>query len=219
MNKRFETVIFDLDGTLVDTVADVTDGVNHALKLMGSSPLSQEQVKKAVGPGKEEFIRIIFPDVENPDIESFLSFFREYYWDHCLDKTDFFPGMKEVLTAFKDRKLAVASNKPCRFTHRILEGLGVSPWFDAVLGPEDVTHAKPHPEMILKAVEALDAEPADCLLVGDTDKDMEAGRGAGVCLCGAGYGYGSSEDLLKYKPDYFIDLPSDLFSIIGNHQP
>jgi phosphoglycolate phosphatase len=217
MNCRFDTVIFDLDGTLVDTVADVTAGVNHALEILGFSPLSVEEVKKAVGPGKEEFVRILFPDDANPDVESFLTLFREFYWDHCLDKTDLYPGMKDVLTGLRDRKLAIASNKPSRFTIKILEGLGIREWFQVVLGPEDVLHAKPHPEMILKVISSMDAYPYKTLLVGDTDKDMLAGRGAGVSLCGVEYGYGLPGELSRVKPEFIITVPSDLLGILKNN--
>ena len=217
MSRRFNTVIFDLDGTLVDTLNDVTAGVNHALRLMGLSPLSKDQVKKAVGPGKEEFVRVVFPDEDNPDMDRFLSLFREFYWEHCLDETGLYPGMIEILSTLKNGKLAVASNKPSRFTHRILEGLGIREWFDEVLGPEDVIHAKPHPEMILKVVDSLHANPAEVLFVGDTDMDMQAGREAGVIICGVRYGYGPADDLLKYNPDYFIDMPMDLMNVIGSH--
>ena len=216
MNNRFETVIFDLDGTLVDTVTDVTRGVNHALERMGFPSRSVEQVKKAVGPGKEEFIRNIFPDEEDPDMDTFLSLFRDFYWEHCLDETVLYSGMKDVLTQLRELNLAVASNKPNRYTFKILEGLGVREWFTVILGPEDVLHAKPHPEMILKVLSTMNTSPVKTLMVGDTDKDMMAGRGAGVSLCGAQYGYGLDEDLFKLNPEFLITMPSDLLPILNN---
>lgn len=216
MSNRFETVIFDLDGTLVDTVTDVTMGVNHALRSMGFSSRSVEEVKKAVGPGKEEFIRNIFPDEDDPDVDTFLSLFRDFYWEHCLDETVLYSGMKDVLAQLQKLNLAVASNKPSRFTIKILEGLGVREWFSVILGPEDVLQAKPHPEMILKVLNTVDTSPVKTLMVGDTDKDMMAGRGAGVSLCGAQYGYGLDEDLSKLNPEFLITMPSDLLAILNN---
>ena len=217
MNNRFETVIFDLDGTLVDTVTDVTRGVNHALERMGFPSRSVEQVKKAVGPGKEEFIRNIFPDEDDPDMDTFLSLFRDFYWEHCLDETVLYSGMKDVLTQLRELNLAVASNKPNRFTIKILEGLGVREWFTVILGPEDVLHAKPHPEMIIKLIERVEGKPSQTLLVGDTDMDIRAGRGAGIGVCGVRYGYGQIDDMERLSPDFFIDSPEELLSILDNH--
>ena len=218
MKREFHTIVFDLDGTLADTLPDVASGVNKALEQMGHSPLSIQQVKKAVGPGKDEFIRAIFPGVENPEGKTFLSLFRGIYWEHCLDETQLFPGMEEVLNRLENRKLGVASNKPRAYTEKILEGLGVRFCFDEVLGPEDVVHAKPHPEMIIKLVERVEGKPSQTLLVGDTDMDIRAGRGAGIGVCGVRYGYGRVVDMERLSPDFFIDSPEELLSILDNHQ-
>ena len=216
MARDFNTIVFDLDGTLVDTIRDVADGVNGALHRMGFPPISLEQVRKAVGPGKDEFIRMIFPDVEKPDTKAFLRIFREIYWDHCLDRTSLFEGMDGVLARLQDRKLGVASNKPKAFSERILEGLGVRSLFEEVMGPEDVVHAKPHPEMVVKLLKRVGGQPAKTLLIGDTDMDMLAGRGAGVEICGVRYGYGRAEDIERLNPNFMIDKPAHLLEIIDN---
>jgi phosphoglycolate phosphatase len=217
MGRDFHMVIFDLDGTLADTIADVAYGVNEALGRMDFPPIPLEQVKKAVGPGRDEFIRMIFPNVKNPDTKAFLSIFREIYWDHCLDQTSLFEGMDSVLARLRGRRLGVASNKPKAFSEKILKGLGVRGHFNEVMGPEDVVHAKPHPEMIIKLLERVNGKPAKTLLVGDTDKDMLAGRGAGVGICGVSYGYGRVEDIERQNPDFMIECPADLLEIIVNH--
>ena len=216
MAREFNTIIFDLDGTLADTIHDVASGVNEALLRMDFPSISLEQVKKAVGPGKDEFIRMIFPNVENPDTKSFLSIFREIYWDHCLDQTSLFEGMDDVLTLLRGRKLGVASNKPKAFSEKILKGLGVRNLFEEVMGPEDVIHAKPHPEMIFKFIERVGGKPAKTLLIGDTDKDMLAGRGAGVGVCGVRYGYGRIEDIERQNPDFMIESPVEILEILEN---
>ena len=216
MAREFNTIIFDLDGTLADTIHDVASGVNEALLRMDFPSISLEQVKKAVGPGKDEFIRMIFPNVENPDTKSFLSIFREIYWDHCLDQTSLFEGMDDVLTLLRGRKLGVASNKPKAFSEKILKGLGVRNLFEEVMGPEDVIHAKPHPEMIFKFIERVGGKPAKTLLIGDTDKDMLAGRGAGVGVCGVRYGYGRIEDIERQNPDFMIESPAEILEILEN---
>ena len=216
MIKVCDTVIFDLDGTLADTAVDVQNGVNHALDEMGYSPLPINQVMQAIGPGKEEFVKIIFPEEDNPDMKSFLEIFRQNYWDHCLDQTKLFPGIYEVIKEINGRKLAVASNKPKKYTEKILDGLGIKSFFNRVVGPEDVKRPKPYPDMILKVLELIGSSHQNTLFVGDTDKDMRAGKDAGVKLCGVRYGYGSSEDIVRLNPDYMIDCPEELLAIL-NH--
>jgi len=217
MNHRFETIIFDLDGTLADTAPDVMVAINHALNKMKARPVSLDQVKRAIGPGKEEFIQTVLPDARKSEKEKFLASFRAFYWDHCLSQTALYPQMEEVLNKLQGRALAVASNKPRFFTEKILKGLGVLDLFHGVVGPEDVTHAKPHPEMIVALLKRLEKKPSRTLLVGDTDKDMLAGRGAGVRLCAVRYGYGRSEDLIPQRPDFLIDYPGELLDIIDNN--
>ena len=217
MSRTFDTVVFDLDGTLADTMPDVAYGVNHALREMGFPHISFEQVKKAIGPGRDEFIRAIFPGEKNPDTKTFLSIFREIYWDHCLEKTRLFSGMKDVLLDLRNLNLGVASNKPRIFTEKILDGLGIRSYFNEVMGPEDVTYAKPHPEMIIKIMERVEGEPSRTLFVGDTDKDILAGQNAGVGVCGVRYGYGEVEDIELLKPDYLIRIPAELVEVVNNN--
>ena len=217
MENIFSTVIFDLDGTLADTLQDVGNAINESLRHLGFPPLSIEQIRKAIGPGKDTFIQRIFPDVENPDYSSFIRYFREVYWDHCLDRTRLFDGIISVLERLKDCGLGVASNKPRRFSEKILQGLGVRDRFQTVLGPEDVKHSKPHPEMVTKAIEVLGGRPSKTLFVGDTDHDMLAGRDAGVRICAVRYGYGEWESLRRQKPDFIANSPAEVIDIIDNH--
>jgi len=113
--------------------------------------------------------------------------------------------------------LAVASNKPSRYTERILTGLAVRDRFTVILGPEDVTHTKPHPEMIIKALAVLNTKSENTLFVGDTQMDLDAGRGAGVPFCLARYGYGDEAFFTSTNSEYSINKPVDLLNIVGNH--
>ena len=96
MHGRFKTILFDLDGTLADTLQDVGDAINHALYRMGRPAMPPERIRRAVGPGREAFIQQVFPGVKNPDYEAFIGLFRAFYWDHCLDRTRLFEGMGEI---------------------------------------------------------------------------------------------------------------------------
>ena len=217
MSENYDTIVFDLDGTLADTIPDVAFCINHALNRMGFLPISLERVKQAIGPGRDEFIRAIFPNEGEPDSKTFLALFREIYWERCVEETRLFEGVKEVLEAFEDLRFGVASNKPKIFSERILQGLGIRDRFAEVIGPEDVIHAKPHPEMILKILDRMKGSPLKTLFIGDTDKDILAGQNAGVRVCGVRYGYGKVEDIEQLTPDFLIDRPMELIEIIHNH--
>jgi len=216
--KKFDTVIFDLDGTLADTLKDLTEGMNYALGKMGYPTVSSDQAKQAVGPGKEEFVRVLFSGEDNPDTETFVSLFRERYWECCLDQTRLYPGMDVVLDKLKDFKLSVASNKPIRFVEKILNGLGVRSQFKFTIGADEVEQAKPHPEMILRALNEIQSDPHRTLFIGDTTNDMEAGRNAGVTCCGVHYGYGNQAKVMESHPDFQITKPLELLDILCNHR-
>ena len=217
MKKKYDTVIFDLDGTLADTLQDLTEGMNYALEKMGYQTVSKEQAKQAVGPGKEEFVRALFPGEENPDTETFVSFFRERHWDCCLNQTRLYPGMESVLEKLKDLNLTVASNKPIRFVEKILIGLDVRSEFDFTIGADEVAQAKPHPEMILRTLKEMKSSPERTLFIGDTANDMQAGRSAGVGLCGVRYGYGDQSRVMDSNPDFHIEKPLELLGILCNN--
>jgi phosphoglycolate phosphatase len=217
VKHSFHTLIFDLDGTLIDSASDVIDSVYFALGEMGAPLIRREAIKKVIGPGRDAFFKAVFPDGRKKEFNRFISIFREYYWEHCLDQTTLFPGVSQVLSKIKDQKLAIASNKPKLFIEKILTGLHIRDRFHCVVGPEDVRQAKPDPEMIDKILDLCDGLSLKTLLIGDTDKDMMAGRAAGVRVCGVRYGYGDEHDLESQNPDFMVDQAEELISIIGNH--
>ena len=217
MSRSFDTLIFDLDGTLIDSIADVHFSINSALKEMGEPQINREGIKRAIGPGQDDFLKVIFPDGKRADVKRFISIFRKYYWEHCLDQTALFPGVRTVLSTLKDKKFAIASNKPKVFVERITAGLNILKQFRCVVGPEDVKVVKPDPEMVVKVLQLCGFEPDRALLIGDTDRDIMAGRAAGVCVCGVRYGYGDRNDLESQKPDFVVDRAEELIDIVSNH--
>ncbi len=215
----FDTLMFDLDGTLADTIEDVTLAINHAMRNMNLPEKTRDEVQYAIGPGQAEFMNILFTKeiAEKIDSKLFVSLFREYYWEHCVVNTILFPEIPECLDLFKDKHLTVASNKPKPFVLKILEELAVIDHFELILCPEDVTSPKPHPEMIVKTLKHIGSSPQKSLMIGDTDKDIAAGRRAGVVTCGVEYGYGDNQQLLDHQPDYFIKSAFEIKDIVLNH--
>lgn len=216
MKNNFKTLIFDFDGTLVDTAKDVMASINVALEKLGIDSVSQKHIKKCIGPGKDKFIKAVLGKEFQKYEEKFIFLFREYYWEHCLDNTRLFTGIENILQKYQDKKISVASNKPRFFIERILGGLFALDFFDVIVGAEDVKQAKPHPEMVEKILERTGAVKNQILLIGDTENDIIAGHKAGVSTCGVNYGYGDRRLIEKQKPRFIIDHPLDLFNIIGN---
>jgi phosphoglycolate phosphatase-like HAD superfamily hydrolase len=149
-------------------------------------------------------------------LDEFISLFRRCYANHCLDNTTLFAGVEEMLQALNEYKLAIASNKPNVYTTSILEGLDQRSRFDLIIGPEDVKHLKPHPEMLHYAINALSGRPETSLMIGDTDNDILAAQAANVVSCAVGWGYAPRNKLRETNPDYFINSPVDLLKIVQN---
>lgn len=212
---KIDTILFDFDGTLVDTKHDVWDALNFTRKQIGLLPFNEEEVTGVLGPGKTEFLELVYPDGSEDEKEAFLAKFQAYYFERCLVKTRFYSGMESVLQSLSHKTLAVASNKPRAFIEKILKGLHADHLFSFIISPEDVNFTKPHPEMVLKAITALHAVPERTLLVGDTEKDMFAGRAAGVAVCWADYGYGNKDRLGETVPDFSIQTPDGLLAVLN----
>jgi len=206
----FKKIIFDLDGTLVNTYPDVSACINRALVKMGRRPLTEAEARLAIGPGKEAFLKAVLGDQAASEEQHFLKIFREFYHIHCLDTTTVFPGIEALLQKLQGVTLLVATNKPGPAARRILKGLNIIDYFERVIGPEDVVHAKPHPEMIEFAVQHSPTPKEATLFIGDTDLDIKAGNAAGVMTCAALYGYGNQAAVLNENPDYFVHSPLEI---------
>ncbi len=212
--SSIKLIIFDLDGTLVNTAPDVHESVNLVLKKMGLPKVTLEQTKKAIGPGPAVFSRIILGEDNIHRFEEDRNIFRPVYLEKCLDKTNAFPGITELLNKLNAYKLAVATNKPSNSTNLILDGLNLKNYFKLVVGADHVEHPKPHPDMIYYACTKFQISPQQTLVIGDTDNDILAANSAGAYSCLAGWGYSSEKENLKVFSDFYIDLPVDVQEIL-----
>ena len=212
----FDILIFDFDGTLVNTAPDVHTCCNLTLAQMDLGQISLEQAKLAIGPGPDNFATITLGKNNVHRLDEFIQIFRHHYNEHCLDKTTLFPGIKKLLTVLSGHKMVIASNKPRVYTNVIIEGLGQHSHFDLLVGPEDVNQLKPHPEMLVYAIKKLGGNADTTLMIGDTDNDILAAQAAKVTSCAVCWGYAPRETLVDAKPDFFIKHPSDLIEIVYN---
>ena len=210
MKRRVDLILFDLDGTLADTGADLANAVNFTRARFDLPPLAAGRIHAHVGLGVEHLLRHTLP-IKNPEhFRQVAGVFTPYYEDHLLDRTVLYPGAREILEYFQDKRRVVATNKVQRFAEAVVRGLGVRECFDLILGGDSAAEKKPHPALLILALQKYRTTPADALMVGDGDTDVEAGRRAGVVTCGVSYGLGDKDRLRASNPDFLIDRLEEL---------
>lgn len=203
MIPRFPVYLFDLDGTLLDSAEDICGAVQQVLAGTGRPDIPFEFLKGYIGRHLLDLFRDIFPNRSPEQIDALIAQYRAFYPARGHKLTRMYPGVAEALSALPGRK-SVATTKGTPATRLILEQFGMIQYFDHVQGTDGFP-CKPAPDVIWTALAALGAEPADCLMVGDSAADMEAGRLAGVKTCAVRYGYGKPEDLARFEPDFWVD--------------
>jgi phosphoglycolate phosphatase len=220
---RFDLIIFDFDGTLVDTKDDIAASVNALRARQNLPPVSTATVVGWVGDGAPVLVAraLGVPEKEAGTSERAaegLTFFREHYPAHMLDRARPYPGVAETLEALSaaGRTLAVVSNKPEAMCVRMLDGLGLARFFTDVLGGDSLPVKKPDPAPVRHVLERHGVEPARAALVGDGAQDMLAGRAAGVTTVAALYGFRSREELLPTRPDHWIGSAPDLLELLDD---
>lgn len=214
-NLPIDLLIFDLDGTLADTRKDLTNAVNYARKQFGLSKLNIDTVMQYVGQGARRLLERALPPEHQNHIDEALKNFCEYYTQHALDFTTLYPSVRETLEHFKNKKMAVISNKPEDLSRIVLQGLGIDTYFDLILGGDSLTVMKPDPEPIFHVLRELEVKPERAVMIGDGTTDMEAGKQAGVHTCAVTYGYRPRETLLASEPEFVIDDMKELISLFN----
>ncbi|MCH7677884.1 HAD-IA family hydrolase [candidate division KSB1 bacterium] len=205
MMKQIDLLIFDLDGTLVDTRRDLANSVNFALNALNLPALQIEEVMSYVGDGLKKLLDRSLPKDGLENIGEVIDIFREHYREHCLDFSGFYPDVVNILNYFQDKKMTVVSNKPEEFTRLILEGLRIADFFEIILGGDSLPLMKPDPGPILHILDKLNASNEKTAIVGDGTTDIEAGKAANILTCAVTYGLKEKEVLLKMEPDFMID--------------
>jgi 2-phosphoglycolate phosphatase len=199
----FPVYIFDVDGTLLDSAHDICGALQQMLETTECAPASFDFLKGYIGLHLDDLFRDIFPGCTPERSDSLLQQYRGLYRARGHSMTRVFPGVAEGLAALGGRK-TTATTKGTPMTRAVLEQFGLIGYFDHVQGTDGFP-SKPAPDVILAAAAALGAKPEDCLMVGDSPADMEAGKRAGVKTCAVRYGYGNPEKLAAFEPDYWVD--------------
>lgn len=208
-------LVFDLDGTLIDSRRDIAASANHALAKHGFAELSLEEIEGYVGDGARALLArsARLPETDSR-LDALLESFLDYYTAHPIDGTTLMPGAREALGVFPSSALALCTNKPRRTTLAVLEGLGLTNAFHAVSAGGDFPEKKPHPRPILALAESLKVAPAELLMVGDGAQDVLAGRAAGAVTAGVRGGIQAVERLLEARPDHLLDTLHDLPALL-----
>ena len=211
--QKISLFVYDFDGTLVDTFADITNSVNLALAEMNIQSLSRETIRRNIGSGVVNLMSRSLEGSGCDDVEIAVSFFQKHYNNHLLDQTKLYPNGREVVEHFSKKKNAILSNKPISFVEKILIELNFLSLFDSVLGGDSLSERKPNPMGLQLLMTNLNCPVKEVLMIGDSAIDIETGKNAGVLTCGVTYGLGNPVSLHNSKPDYLIDNLSNLKSL------
>jgi phosphoglycolate phosphatase len=220
--RTIKLVIFDLDGTLIDSRLDLVHSVNAALRHIGRASLPDDVIASYVGDGAPILIQRALGGeaVDEAVVRRGLQFFLSYYREHKLDHTTVYDGVKESLEAIlrvsngTPRKMAVLSNKPVVPSRAIVEALGLGSFFAQIYGGNSFATKKPDPEGARKLLEENAARPDEAAIVGDSHVDIETGRSAGLWTVGVNYGF-APHPLQAAHPDVLVDTPRELIEVFG----
>jgi len=211
--KKIDLFLFDLDGTLADTGRDIAAAVNYALGALNLRTLAPERILTYVGDGVGELIRRCLGPENEGLFDEVLFVFKEHYDRHLLDTTVLYPGVRESLDAFRNKRKAVLSNKGHHFVLKVLEGLGIRDFFDAVIGGDVFPYKKPDPRVVLPLLDRWGAPPDRTVMVGDGRNDILLAKETGILSCAFLNGLTRREDLLALGPDYTCEDMGELTRI------
>ncbi|MEK9629335.1 MAG: HAD-IA family hydrolase [Nitrospinota bacterium] len=208
--RSISLIVYDFDGTLVDTLFDIADSVNLVLKDLNLPQLPRETIRKYVGKGVENLMKQTLAGSTFTDIPQAVSLFKKHYSQNLVHHTDFYPHGREILKHFNNKKQAICSNKPEGFVKQILESLNGLNYFDAIIGGDTVSTKKPDPEGLNSIMQQLNVSAEETVLIGDSPVDIETGKRAGVYTCVVNFGLGFPDEIAAAGPDCSIDCLSEL---------
>jgi phosphoglycolate phosphatase len=209
--RKLSGVVFDLDGTLVDSRRDIAEAANHALQKSGFSPLPHAELESYVGDGAPLLMaRAARVDVKDPLTAQMVADFLDYYAEHPIDHTSVMPGTHDALDALSGYVLGVCTNKPRRTSVAVLRGLGLEARFKGVVAGDDLPKRKPDPAMVHETARRLGVHVSEVVMVGDGPQDVLSGRAAGALTVGVKGGIQALDRLTASEPDLIIDTLAEL---------
>lgn len=214
--KKYTTVIFDLDGTLLNTLDDLADATNYALRQYGMPPRTVDEVRRFVGNGvRSLMLRAVPEGAENPHFEAAFACFKEYYGEHCNDKTKPYEGIMELLEKLQAKGYAVAivSNK-IDFAVKELQRRYFDGLVEVAIGEREGVLRKPAPDTVMTALSELGKEAGEAVYVGDSDVDIMTAANAGMPCISVEWGFRDRAFLIEHGAEHLISRPEDIWGLI-----
>lgn len=207
--------LFDLDGTLVDSLGDLTEAVNHVREAFALPHLCEKDVRVKVGKGSRHLIQQVLPGFSDADIVSALAKFLAYNREHIAEKSRLYPGIQDTLSdlAASNIRMAVITNKNEDLCHLLLRDLGIDALFECACGGDTYPERKPSPLPLQKIAEKLGVPPHECVMIGDSINDVESGQRASMMTIACSWGYGDMAELSR--ADTIVTAPTELCEAIA----
>ncbi len=215
------TVLFDLDGTLIDTAPDMANALNILLQEESCDALSFEHIRPVVSNGSAALVQLGFPDLtDESDIARLKKRYLEIYEDKLCVNSVLFPGMAELLDHIENQQMrwGVVTNKPGWLTEPLMQQIGLAERAACIVSGDTTKNRKPHPEPMYLACQQAQSHPQNCIYIGDAQRDIQAGANAGMLTVVANYGYiGGWEDITQWGANFTVETPLEVLSLLTEH--
>lgn len=218
-NNSVKSILFDLDGTLVHSAADILAAINYTLNHYSFAAIGYNDCLDYLGDGINELIRRSIGNSSDKPIDAqyfadIVAYYKEYYTAHLADRTHLYPGVRVTLAELQTFELAVISNKTYKFCIAILEKLHVAGYFRFIIGGDSLPTQKPDPGQIVYIMQKLNLKATEIIIVGDSENDIQAAHAIGAPVVAVTYGYRDEKILRRHQPEYMIDSFPELLKII-----
>lgn len=213
MSKKYDLLIFDLDGTLVDSAPDIVATVQYIINKYGFEPKDDAFIRNCIGGGaRNVLLKSLGQEREGLIDSEILGVFKDYYTENCDVYTVLYPGVKETLEYYRraGKMIALATYKIRSATEKILKTLNIDQYFELIVTADDVENPKPHPECVQKILKYYKNNPEQAVLIGDTKTDFMTGHNADIDVCAVTFGYGEEEVLRDLKPAYLVETMDEV---------
>lgn len=215
--KKYQAIIFDLDGTLLNTLEDLMDSVNFALRQFQMPERSLEQIRRSVGNGVRRLMELSVPErLQNPEFEEVFQAFQTHYTEHCNDKTQLYPGIDLLLQRLKARgvKMAIVSNKYHEAVQELKE-MYFKEYLSVAIGEKEGIRKKPAPDTVIEALRELEITKEQAVYVGDSDVDLKTAANSGMDCLSVTWGFRTKEELLAAGATVMINDPEEILKFVN----